>query len=100
MNTKTLIATLIILSAAFFNTSSFAQSAYGGYTTSETRPNPFTGGYTTRSYGSSGNTTTEHRPNPFTGGYTSRTYGSSGSTTTEHRPNPFTGGYTSRTYGW
>jgi len=56
MNTKTLIATIIISSFTFFSNTSFAQAVYGGWSSS-----------------SSGNSTTYHTPS-VGGGYTSRSY--------------------------
>ena len=107
MNTKALIATLIMSSFTFIANTSFAQAYYGGWSSSNsgnyttyTTPDVFSGGYTSRTYGDSGNSTTYHTPDIFSGGYTSRTYGDSGNSTTYHTPDVFSGGYTSRTYGW
>ncbi|MBM38368.1 MAG: hypothetical protein CMO97_04775 [Woeseia sp.] len=83
MNTKALIATLIMSSFTFIANTSFAQAYYGGWSSSN-----------------SGNYTTYTTPDVFSGGYTSRNYGDSGNSTTYHTPDIFSGGYTSRTYGW
>ena len=75
MKTKIFTKIVLISFVACITSSSFAQNVYGGYSTTEHTPNPWTGGYTSKTYGSSGNSTTEHTPNPWTGGYTSKTYG-------------------------
>ena len=84
MNTRTLIATLIILTFTFFAKSSFAQAYYGGWSSGD------------------GSSTTYTTPNVYGGGYTSTTRDYSGRhlSTTEHTPNVYGGGFTSTTRGW